>query len=230
MESLFSIFKLISIITELFLFVSLVPILFDIILYPFKVILKLDHKKITINSIQERIFKTFCKFNIKFITPLFVFGLFSIIISSPVVKEKLGIYDITQMPEGTYCYYVEISDDSHKYTLPAEIIIIKEKSYDEEGDVDIYTNYYVNRVYFTNGGYLYFDDDEPVYKINQKYSSYDQNEKFWNYKILNKHAYSPYVNETKLGNKPKIILALNVIGCLIVIFSLLFYKKEQQNQ
>ena len=84
-----------------------------------------------------------------------------------------GKTDLRIAPEGTYCYYVKAERDegSKEYILPARV----EK--DENG-------YYINNIYFSNGGYLFFDDGDFV-DFNETFYASDQDDELWKIKLTN---------------------------------------------
>lgn len=90
-----------------------------------------------------------------------------------------GKTDLRLAPEGVHFYSVIINreDSSSHYTLPAKIL----KS---EG------LYYVENVYFSNGGYLYFNSHEYT-DFDETITDADQNGEFWEIKITNLKASPP---------------------------------------
>lgn len=185
---------------------------------------KLPFKKLT-NSV--------CSFfggkNSRWIIPLLIISFFTALISNNVVQELIGIDDIRLKDEGTYSYYVEISNDKYNYTLPAQIRIEKDIDVTEtENGATTKTRncYTVERVYFTNGGYLDFDSD---YITDIKETSYgiDQKGDYWEYTILNKHAYSPYIKETSALNFINIfLLILEIVTIGFVTLTLIINQKH----
>ncbi len=97
----------------------------------------------------------------------------------------LGCQDIRVMPEGTYCYYVEATNEKGKtYTLPARVKKIGEKTYG------------VSNVYFDNGGFLYFSDFDYV-EYDDEFYSWDQRGNEWHIKFTPNKAYHEKVTETE---------------------------------
>ena len=135
---------------------------------------------------------------------VFMCAVIVILFSSSHFVTLLGSKDLRTMPSGTYCYYVEATNEYDKtYTLPAKV----EK---------INSNYYqVHNVYFKNGGYLYFEDSEY---INYKTTAFvlDQNGESWHIKLTNKKTSHLMIEETK----PKFIK--NLWFPFIEVFSIIF--------
>ena len=105
---------------------------------------------------------------------------FVLIFSNSVIVWTLdGKTDLRLAPEGVHFYSVIINreDSSSHYTLPAKIL----KS---EG------LYYVENVYFSNGGYLYFNSHEYT-DFDETITDADQNGEFWEIKITNLKASPP---------------------------------------
>lgn len=105
---------------------------------------------------------------------------FVLIFSNSVIVWTLdGKTDLRLAPEGVHFYSVIINREgsSSHYTLPAKIL----KS---EG------LYYVENVYFSNGGYLYFNSYEYA-DFDETITDADQNGEFWEIKITNLKASPP---------------------------------------
>lgn len=109
---------------------------------------------------------------------------FVILFSNNQFVILLGCKDIRVMPEGTYCYYVYATNENGKtYTLPAKIDKINR------------LQYFVDNIYFKNGGYLYFSDGDYI-EYEDTFTSWDQNENDWEIKLTNKKIYHEKVAET----------------------------------
>ncbi|MEE0968591.1 MAG: hypothetical protein U0M06_04385, partial [Clostridia bacterium] len=120
-----------------------------------------------------------------------------------------GKTDLRIAPEGTYCYYVVAGrdEDSNEYTLPAKI----QKS---DG------TYYVENVYFSNGGYLYFNSYEYA-DFDETITDADQNGEFWEIKITNFKA-SPPNNMADYYELSFWRLFLSIVpSALMIIYALL---------
>ena len=124
-------------------------------------------------------------------------------------------------PEGTYCFYVEATRNYSKtYTLPAQIRIEKESEEVGEGKERTYTYYYIEKVIFSNGGYLDTGDLGSV-EINEASYFYDNEDNEWELVLLNEHAYSPNVKETNNATWFDIsFLSLEIISISILIYAL----------
>lgn len=134
-------------------------------------------------------------------------------------KEQFG---------GIYSYYVIAKSESGKeYTLPAEVHIssneeIKTAYYNIGVETEVtkyHPNYIVNRVYFKNGGYLYFEDGLEFRKAQSSAGSYDQNGKYWSITLTNRHTESEFITETEPTNSDHIFLAvctlLSLAQCVV---------------
>ena len=124
-----------------------------------------------------------------------IVSLIATLITNTTIHHLVGIHNLKLKPEGTYCFYVEAQSYGGKtYTLPAQIRV--EKETDEVNDKrKTYTYYYIEKVFFSNGGWLNTEDNEPVY-INEPSYHYESGGDEWELVLLNEHAYSPYVEET----------------------------------
>lgn len=129
-----------------------------------------------------------------------------------------GKTDIRTAPEGTYCYYViaRRDDSSKQYTLPAKINKL-------EGD------YFVENIYFSNGGYLYFNSYEYS-EYGETIRDADQDGDFWEIKLTNRKAYHSSVTESYSVNFWRMFLLI-VSNALIMLYAiiLLFSKNNKQN-
>lgn len=153
-----------------------------------------------------------------FIT-VFVLSAIVILFSNSYFVTLLGSKDLRTMPEGTYCYYVEATSEYNKtYTLPAKI----EK---------INSNYYqVENVYFKNGGYLYFEDNDLI-EFTDKNNAYDQNGKEWNIKITNKKSFHDKVIETKPNYLKNLWIALmEVVLIFFTMTMTILYSIKNKRQ
>ena len=140
--------------------------------------------------------------------PVLILSLLVIIslLFNDTLHQLVGIHNLKYKSEGQYCFYVDAQNENGKtYTLPAKIRV--------ECDDD--RQYYVEAVYFANGGFLSFYGEDPV-KINETVSMYDEDTE-WNITLLNEHAYSPYVSETdntQVGDF--ILIFVNVIPIIFL--------------
>ena len=119
---------------------------------------------------------------------------FVILFSNNQFVILLGCEDIRVMPEGTYCYYVYATNENGKtYTLPAKIEKINR------------LQYFVENIYFKNGGYLYFSDGDYI-EYEDTFTSWDQNENDWEIELTNKKVYHEKVAETNPFKPHNLIL------------------------
>ncbi|MGN0451352.1 MAG: hypothetical protein ACI4FN_04455 [Acutalibacteraceae bacterium] len=186
---------------------------------------KYDHP---FKELTDSVSDSFSDIATKWTIPLLIISFFATLISNNVVQELVGIDDIRLKSDGVYSYYVEISNDKYSYTLPAQIRIDTETddSDSDRGITKTYNHYTVEKVYFTNGGYLDFDFD---YITDIKETSYgiDQKGDYWECTILNKHAYSPYIKETSAFNFINIfLLILEIVTIGFVTLTLIINQKH----
>lgn len=129
----------------------------------------------------------------------------------------LGCNDIRIMPDGTYCYYVYATNEKDKtYTLPANITKIDR------------LQYYIENVYFKNGGYLYFSDGD-YFKYNDTFEEYDQNNRRWKIELTNYKTSHEKVDETKPFKPTSIIISfveVFVIWLSTIIYILQLRKRK----
>ena len=159
----------------------------------------------------------------KFATPLLLIVILASLVTSQAVHQLVGIHNLELKPEGTYCFYVEATNEKGKtYVLPAEIDVVIE--YADQVSKD----YYVKSVYFSNGGYLDTCDMDPLQIGDHSWhETYDGDE--WKIRLLNKHAYTPEVEET--NNATSEDIASLIVELLIPAFFLfaLCYKERQKD-
>lgn len=105
---------------------------------------------------------------------------------SPVFWGIIGNQDLSRKPDGEYCYQVIVQKKGAEksYTIPGEII--KEEN-----------EYYIYKVYWPNGGYLYFDSP-PYCEIGKSCSAYDQEGYYWTLELTNQKAEHESVLETNV--------------------------------
>lgn len=150
----------------------------------------------------------------------------AMLITNTAVHQLVGVNNLALKPEGTYCFYVEATRDSGKtYTLPAQIRVEKESDEVAEGKTRTHTYYYIERVFFSNGGYLNTENCDYV-DIGESTHYYD-GENDWSLVLLNEHAYSPHVEETNNATWLEILFLMLESSCIgLLLYSLL--KKENK--
>ncbi len=146
-----------------------------------------------------------------------IISMIAILITNTALHQIVGIHNLKIKPEGTYCFYVEASRLGGKtHTVPAEIKI--EKETEEVGDKErTYTYYYIERLAFPNGTEIEIDVWDSV-QINKSAYHIDSNGDEWELTLLNKHAYSPQIEET--NNADWFSISILAIETLSVAFSL----------
>lgn len=153
---------------------------------------------------------------------------FVILFSTSQFIIMLGCKDIRVMPEGTYCYYVYATNEKGKtYTLPAKIIKRYEEYVEEDIDGNSHTRtsevFYVENVYFKNGGYLYFETGD-YFEYEEKCNYDDQNNREWEIELTNIKTFHEKVIETEPFKPWKLIIPFAEI-VIIFISSLLYIIK-----
>ena len=150
----------------------------------------------------------------------------ALLLTNTTIHQFVGINNLKLKPEGTYCFYVEATRNYGKtYTLPAQIRIEKESEEVGEGKERTYTYYYIEKVIFSNGGYLNTEDLERV-EIDESSYFYDDEDNEWELILLNEHAYSPNVKETNNATWFDItILSIEIISISILLYALLKNKE-----
>lgn len=163
-------------------------------------------------------------------TIVIVVGLIGSILTSTAAHQLVGIHNLVLLPEGTYCFYAEISPsyEDDTVTLPAQVLIDKETIdvSDERSKTHVY--YYIEKVFFPTGESIEIDIWEPDI-IGETVYHRDTSGNEWNITLLNKHAYSPYVEESNNANWLAILLwAIEAVPILTVF--LCICKKEDDTQ
>lgn len=170
-----------------------------------------------------------CSWFGKYAKPLLMVALISTLLTNTTVHQIVGIYNLKILPAGTYCFYVEAHRIGGKtYTIPSEVKI--EKETEEVGDnrERTYTYYYIERLFFSNGTEIEIDVWDSV-QINESAYHTDSNGEEWELTLLNKHAYSPQMEET--NNTDWFGVTLLVIEVLSVAFLLfaMYWKKSNES-
>lgn len=157
----------------------------------------------------------------KYTTIIMVISTIAMIITNTAMHQLVGVNDLRLKPTGTYCFYVEATKYGGKtYTLPAQIRIETEIEEVSENSSRTYRYYFVDKVIFSNGGYLNTENMESI-EINDRSRFYDNNDDEWELVLLNKHAYSPYVVETNNATWLDLMfLMIRVISIFIVFYSM----------
>ncbi len=156
---------------------------------------------------------------------------FFVIFSNSQVIIHLGCDDLRLMPEGTYCYYVNATNENDKtYTVPAKI----SKGYDEYAEergenvvTHTVTQYYVHKLYFNNGGYLYFEDADYI-EYDDKLSSYDQKGNRWEVELTSEKTYHVDVSETNPKKENAIFFVF--LKLLIIWLTVIRFIKKEYNE
>lgn len=161
--------------------------------------------------------------------PLLIVSLIATIITSTAIHQLVGIHNLQLKPEGTYCFYVEATRyGGNTYVLPAQIRVEKDTEEVSEGRNKTFTYYYIEKVFFSNGGWIDTEESEPI-DINESsyYYDYDADDE-WELVLLNEHAYSPYVPETNNADWLDVtFLLIKVISIGFSLFALCYKEKPK---
>lgn len=138
-------------------------------------------------------------------------------------KKLIGMHSLTIESEGTYCYYVEISNADKTYVLPGQIRKQIERDISSHGNLITFGHYHIEKVYFSNGGYLDFsqNDENYVTSLDDHISLYDQEYRQWYCKIIDEHAYCTDFEETSSLSTRNVVELFFVI--VIALYNLLGY-------
>lgn len=150
----------------------------------------------------------------------------ALLLTNPVIHHFVGINNLKIKPDGTYCFYVEATRNGSKtYTLPAQIRIEEYREDEDERTTRIYRYYYIERVFFSNGGYLNTEDLDDV-DINKPTVFYDKDDNEWELVLLNEHAYTPEVKETNNVSWLSLsLLLIESVSIIIILYALSKSKK-----
>ena len=205
---------------ELIANIAYFPILV-VLYYAFQAIKGLFNKNHwTFSEWIEEVGKEIYSFAGKLTKNLIIVSLIALLLTNPVIHQLVGINNLKINPAGTYCFYVEAKKNGAKtYTLPAQIRI-EEIGKEEHEKERIYRYYYIEKVFFSNGGWLDTSDLDSV-ELNDAVYFYDDNEDEWKLTLLNKHAYTPEVKETNNASWFEIaLLSIEISSIIIVLYAL----------
>lgn len=163
-------------------------------------------------------------------TIVIVVGLIGSIITNTAAHQLVGIHNLVLLPEGTYCFFVEISPsyEDDGITLPAKVSVEKEIEDVGNDRSKTHIRYYVKNVFLPTGENIDIDVLEPA-EIGESVYHRDTSGNEWSITLLNKHGYSPYVEESNNASWIDILLwAIETVPVLIVFLCLC--KKEGDNR
>lgn len=205
------------------------PCFFLFFYYIWKAICRFFKKDFSFTAWIYDIQSEMCSWFGKYTKPLLIVALASTLLTNTAVHQLVGIHNLKIKPTGTYCFYVEASRSGERtYTVPAEIEIEKETEEVGDGKERTYTYYYIKRFFFSNGTEIELDVWDSV-QINEASYHTDSNGDEWELTLLNKHAYSPQIEETNNADWFGItILAVEVLP--IAFFLLIMYWKNKDNK
>lgn len=150
---------------------------------------------------------------------IFTLCLLISLFSNPNFYRFVGCEDIRTMPEGEYCYYVEVNSElnDRSYTLPARVKISKSE----------HISYHLSEVYFSNGGYLRASDEEFV--IGEPFSFIDQDGNYWDCSFTNKRCGdAPFTEDSDVRAEYTVLLTFNVLMLILAYISLFREAKEDE--
>lgn len=205
------------------------PILI-VLYYVFKAIQGLFNKrKWTFNEWIEVIRRELYGFAGNWTKNLIIASSIALLLTNSAIHQLVGVNNIRIKPEGTYCFYVEATRNGSKtYTLPAQIRIEEYEEDEDERTKRVYRYYYIERVYFSNGGYLDTEDLDDV-SINNPTVFYDNDDNEWELVLLNEHAYTPEVKETNNASWFSLsLLFIESASIIIILYTLSKSKKPTE--
>lgn len=155
---------------------------------------------------------------------------------SPCFIETINYHDLNLEPSGgKYKYYVYAESEAGKtYTLESKVNI---SSYDTEethynsttgeyeDDISTKRCYIIYNIYFSNGGYLYFEEPLEFYDVNNKAYSYDQNGKRWDVTLSNHFVKNSYC-DSPLDEWDYFVWIASSIGTVVLLAIWNIYHKK----
>lgn len=139
-----------------------------------------------------------------------------LILDNPSFSQLIRIHDIEKMPEGTYCFYVELNSNGKTYVVPASVI----KEHNDNSEI-----YSLRKVVFTNGDQIHFDS-ERIHINSQTRINSTQGDAYY-CTLLNQHAYSPYITETNDINVWDLLFLVFVEGCCLFFASIFLFRPKK---
>ena len=166
----------------------------------------------------------------RFSKPILIIALAGSVVTSTAVHQLVGVHDLRLKPRGTYCFYVEASNKNGKtYTLPAEIRVEIETEDVGNDKWETHKYYYIEKVFFSNGGWLDVSDNSPTEIGDASYYYVRNAEEDWKLTLLNEHAYTPHVAETNNATPADSIRAfVNILPIVLCLLSL-FCEDQSEN-
>lgn len=126
---------------------------------------------------------------------------------SCVVCLICGIDEVQNyIPEGRYCYIVEVSNEENTYYLPAEIYIDSDAEEYEylsatgERETSFFNrrSFSISYAYWPNGGYLDFESSYIYFDESTSLSDQDGN--YWKVKLTHERSSHPKIQEFQETN------------------------------
>lgn len=157
------------------------------------------------------------------------------IFTSPFFRQFTGYHRLQKEPVGAVRAYYVIAENKKgkEYTLPAEVGV----SYDTDTDLkynpttftdEETTSYFdlflISRVYFKNGGYLYFEDPLVFSKPGDKAIGYDQSDKKWHITLTDRYVKNSNIKERNPYDLKDFIFWVSVFALAFIQWILLFIK------
>lgn len=210
-------------VTKLFCEISAIFLIWFLLKYLYSIIRKKE--KPVAGTLTQSFFEECLKNKTDLFLLLFLVIIIVNIFTNPFFRYEIGYHHLETEPLGSrYAYYVIAESSAGKeYTLPAEVVF----SYDSDPDIrydhtvfdykekeEYYDTFIVQRVYFSNGGYLFFEDGLIFKKPNEKISDVDQNGKDWEITLTDRYTKSDMITEYNSLTKSDFIFY-----CTTIIFA-----------
>ena len=162
------------------------------------------------------------------------------IFCSPCFYTTINYHNLQLEPVGGRYGYATLAESEYNktYTLEAEVNIGEDKITDLKYDYNIadyievtksVKEYYISRIYFNNGGYLYFEESLIFDSINDTCTGTDQNGKEWEVTLLNNHIGILTEEHNPLDTLYYITWICSIVFTILLIFLLYKDYKEELN-
>lgn len=155
---------------------------------------------------------------------------------SPCFIETIEYHDLNLEPKGgEYRYYVYAESETGKtYTLESKVNISSYKTEEThynsttgeyEDNISTKRCYIIYNIYFSNGGYLYFEEPLEFYDTDDIACSYDQNGKKWKVTLSNNFVENSYF-KSPLDEWDYFVWIASSIGTVVLLMIWNIYHKR----